>query len=95
MLGCCRPPRERFLVVLLHDTGVRIGEGLGMRRCDMHLLPDSRALGCAVLGPHVHVIRRVNSNGALAKSRFSRTVPASDAVLQWTFALYVDLDVIG
>jgi site-specific recombinase XerD len=81
VLGCCRRPRERFMVVLLHDTGVRIGEGLGMRRCDMHLLPDSRALGCSVLGPHVHVVHRANPNGALAKSRFSRTVPASDAVL--------------
>jgi integrase/recombinase XerD len=82
VLGCCRRPRERFLVVLLHDTGVRIGEGLGLRRCDMHLLPDSRSLGCAVVGPHVHVVQRANPNGALAKSRFSRTVPASDAVLQ-------------
>jgi integrase/recombinase XerD len=82
VLACCRRPRERFMVVLLHDTGVRIGEGLGLRRADMHLLPDSRALGCAVVGPHVHVVHRANPNGALAKSRFSRTVPASDAVLQ-------------
>jgi integrase/recombinase XerD len=82
VLACCRRPRERFLVVLLHDTGVRIGEGLGMRRCDMHLLPDSRSLGCLVVGPHVHVIHRANPNGALAKSRYPRTVPASDAVLQ-------------
>ncbi|MFZ0160948.1 MAG: tyrosine-type recombinase/integrase [Kineosporiaceae bacterium] len=35
-----------------------------------------------MLGPHVHVVHRANPNGALAKSRFSRTVPASDAVLQ-------------
>jgi site-specific recombinase XerD len=82
VLACCRRPRERFMVVLLRDTGVRIGEGLGMRRCDMHLLPDSRALGCLVVGPHVHVIHRANPNGALAKSRCPRTVPASDAVLE-------------
>ena len=87
VLACCRRPRERFLVVLLHDTGVRIGEGLGMRRCDMHLLPDSRALGCSVVGPQVHVIHRANPNGALAKSRYPRTVPASDAVLD-TYADY-------
>jgi integrase/recombinase XerD len=34
-----------------------------------------------VVGAHVHVRHRANPNGALAKSRFPRTVPASDAVL--------------
>ena len=81
VLGCCRTPRERFLVILLHDTGLRIGEALGLRRADMHLLPDSRHLGCATVGAHIHVRHRANSNGALAKSRFPRSVPASDAVL--------------
>lgn len=80
-LESCRRPRERFIMVLLRDAGLRIGEALGLRRSDMHLLPDSRSLGCAVLGAHVHVRHRANPNGALAKSRFPRTVPASDAVL--------------
>ncbi len=66
--------------------GLRIGEALGLRGADMHLLPDSRALGCTVVGAHVHVRHRANPNGALAKSRFPRTVPASDAVL----AAYAD-----
>ena len=81
MLGCCRRRREYFLVILLRDTGLRIGEALGLRRCDMHLLPDSRTLGCTVVGAHLHVRHRTNPNGALAKSRFPRTVPASDAIL--------------
>lgn len=81
VLACCRRPRERFIVVLLRDTGLRIGEALGLRRSDMHLLPDSRSLGCAVVGAHVHVRHRANPNGALAKSRFPRTVPAADDVL--------------
>ncbi|HEX5880214.1 MAG TPA: tyrosine-type recombinase/integrase [Actinomycetota bacterium] len=81
VLACCRRPRERFLVILLLHTGLRIGEALGLRRCDMHLLPDSRSLGCPTVGAHVHVRHRANPNGALAKSRFPRTVPASDAVL--------------
>ena len=81
VLACCRRPRDLFVVILLLETGLRIGEALGLRRCDMHLLPDSRALGCAVVGAHVHVRHRANPNGALAKSRFPRTVPASDAVL--------------
>jgi len=79
--SCCRRPRERFMVTLLRDSGLRIGEALGLRRSDLHLLPDSRWAGCAVLGAHVHVRHRANPNGALAKSRFPRTVPASDAVL--------------
>jgi len=69
------------MVRLLHDSGLRIGEALGLRREDMHLLPDSRSVGCAVVGPHVHVRRRANPNGALAKSRFPRTVPTSDAIV--------------
>lgn len=68
--------RDRFLVALVATTGMRIGEALGLHRQDMHLLADSRSLGCAVAGPHVHVRRRAdNPNGALAKSRFPRTIP--------------------
>jgi len=81
VLACCRRPREHFMVILLLETGLRIGEALGLRRADMHLLPDSRGLGCTVVGAHIHVRHRANPNGALAKSRFPRTVPVSDAVL--------------
>ncbi len=87
VLRHCRRPREVFMVRLMLDTGLRIGEVLGSRREDMHMLVDSRALGCAVVGPHVHVRRRANPNGALSKCRFSRTVPASEAVLA-TYADY-------
>jgi integrase/recombinase XerD len=73
VLGCCQRSRERFMVILLLDTGLRIGEALGLRRADMHLLPDSRSLGCATVGAHVHVRHRANPNGALAKSRFPRS----------------------
>ena len=69
------------MVVLLRDTGLRPGEALGLRREDMHFLPDSRTLGCEVVGAHVHVRRRANPNGAFAKSRFPRVVPASKHVL--------------
>jgi integrase len=44
VLGCCRRARERFLVILLLDTGLRIGEALGLRRAD----PARR---CAMTGP--------------------------------------------
>ncbi|ATL32762.1 hypothetical protein [Streptomyces formicae] len=67
VLGANRA-RDRFLVGLLWVTGMRIGEALGLRREDMHLLSSSRTLGCPIAGPHVHVRRRINTNGALAKS---------------------------
>lgn len=67
--------RDRFLVGLLAVTGMRIGEALGLRREDMHFLSNSRSLGCRVEGPHVHVRRRVNSNGAFAKSVEPRWIP--------------------
>ncbi|MFE2429368.1 tyrosine-type recombinase/integrase [Streptomyces sp. NPDC059373] len=70
--------RDRFLVSLLACTGTRIGEALGLHRQDMHLLSNSAMLGCQVAGPHVHVRRRLNANGALAKSRFSRWIPVTE-----------------
>ena len=70
--------RDKFLIVLLGCTGMRIGEALGLRRQDMHLLASSRALGCEIEGPHVHVRRRrENTNGALAKCPVARTIPAT------------------
>lgn len=79
--------RDRFLVALVAMTGMRIGEVLGLRRQDMHFLSDSRALGCSVAGPHVHVRRRAdNGNGALAKSRFPRSIPVPNEAV----TLYAD-----
>ena len=55
--------------------GLRRGEVCGLRRSDVHLLLDSRALGCEVARAHLHVVRRANQNGAWAKSRRRRVVP--------------------
>lgn len=72
--------RDRLLIALLAVTGIRIGEALGLRREDMHLLASSRLLGCPVDGPHIHVRRRQNANGALAKTRKPRWIPVGDEV---------------
>jgi integrase len=84
MIALTRNARDRFLVALLSCTGMRIGEALGLRREDMHLLPDSRALGCSVDGPHVHVRRRRdNANKALAKARKPRSIPVTAEIVAY------------
>lgn len=48
----------------------------------MHLLPNSRSLGCSVAGAHIHVNRRTdNQNEVLAKSRRPRHLPVADALI--------------
>jgi integrase/recombinase XerD len=76
VLGACRSARDRLVVLLMARAGLRRGEVCGLRRCDVHLLTDSRGLGCEIAGAHVHVIRRDdNPNRAWAKSRRQRAVP--------------------
>lgn len=75
--------RDRFLLVLLWFGGMRIGEALGLRRCDLHFMASSSAVGCRVSGPHLHVVRRDNANRAWAKSRDSRSVPVGPWVLAY------------
>lgn len=86
IIDLTRHARDRFLVSLLAETGARIGEALGLRREDMHLLSNSAVLGCPTVGPHIHVRRRQNANGALAKSRQPRSIPVSDGLA----GLYAD-----
>lgn len=83
LLRACRSARDRLIVLLMARAGLRRGEVLGLRRSDVHLLADSRALGCPVLRPHLHVVRRPdNPNGAVAKSRRQRAVPLDFLTVQ-------------
>ncbi|MFJ1933403.1 tyrosine-type recombinase/integrase [Kitasatospora sp. NPDC088160] len=82
ILSAAGTARDRFLLALLLGTGLRIGEALGLRREDMHFLPDSQHLGCQIAGAHVHVRpRQNNSNGARAKSGRHRHVPVERRVV--------------
>jgi site-specific recombinase XerD len=76
LLAACRSARDRLIVLLLARAGLRRGEAAGLRRSDVHLLADSRLLGCEIPRAHLHVVRREdNPNGAWAKSRRQRVVP--------------------
>jgi len=83
LLRACRSTRDRLIVLLMARAGLRRGEVCGLRRSDVHLLVDSRRLGCEVARAHLHVVRREdNPNGAWAKSRRQRVVPLDFLVVQ-------------
>jgi integrase/recombinase XerD len=83
VLAACRSARDRLIVLLMARAGLRRAEVLGLRRSDVHLLADSRELGCEVVRAHLHVVRREdNPNGAVAKSRRHRSVPLDFLTVQ-------------
>jgi len=89
LLGACRSARDRLIVLLMARAGLRRGELCGLRRSDVHLLNDSRPLGCEITRAHLHVVRREdNPNGAWAKSRRHRAVPLDFLIVQ-AFDTYV------
>lgn len=82
LLRACRSARDRLIVLLMARGGLRRGELCGLRRSDVHLLANSRMLGCEVQRAHLHVVRRANPNGAWAKSRRQRWVPLDFLVVR-------------
>ncbi len=78
LVDACSNARDRFIIEALYGTGLRLAELCGLRLSDLHLVPSAVHLGCKVVGPHLHVVRReTNENGALAKSAHPRTVPVT------------------
>ena len=75
ILDACDRLRDRLLFAVLYDTGMRIGEALGLRHDDI-----------AAAEREVTVRRRDNDNGARAKSATSRTIPVSAELIR----LYAD-----
>jgi integrase/recombinase XerD len=83
VLRGCRSARDQLIVLLLARAGLRRGEALGLHRADVHLMADSRSVGCAIPRAHLHVVRRPdNPNGAIAKSRRQRVVPLDFMTVQ-------------
>lgn len=75
ILDACDRLRDRFLFAVLFDTGMRVGEALGLRHEDW-----------AVAERQVAVVPRINDNGARSKSAEPRTVPVSVELVR----LYAD-----
>ncbi|MEU2874541.1 tyrosine-type recombinase/integrase [Streptomyces olivoreticuli] len=75
ILDACGRLRDRFLFALLHESGVRSGEALGLRHED--IAPAER---------EVSVVPRLNDNGARTKSRQMRQIPVSAELVR----LYAD-----
>jgi integrase/recombinase XerD len=85
VLDACEHLRDRLLFALLWDTGMRVGEALGLRHEDI-----------AAAERHVVITPRVNDNGARVKSGRVRTVPVSAELVRlygdYLHREYGDLD---
>jgi integrase/recombinase XerD len=86
ILAACPRLRDRFLFALLAETGIRIGQALGLRHSDF----VSRRRELKI------VPRDDNANGARAKTRTVTTVPVSAALVrlytEYMHIEYGDLD---
>ena len=75
VLDACERLRDRLLFAVLFETGMRIGEALGLRHEDW-----------AAAERTVAVVPRTNDNGARAKSGESRSIPVAAPLVR----LYAD-----
>ena len=75
ILDACDRLRDRLLFAVLYETGMRIGEALGLRHEDL-----------AAAEREVAVVPRDNGNGARSKSRQPRSIPVSAGLIR----LYAD-----
>jgi integrase len=72
ILAACTHLRDRFLIALLVETGMRIGQALGLRHADV--VSRNRA---------IHIVPRAdNANGARAKTRMTHVVPVSAGLIR-------------
>lgn len=82
LLAACTHTRDQFLLLLLAETGMRVGQVLGLRHADI-----------SVEDGEIQIVpREDNPNGARAKTRTAYTIPVLPDVLQvYTDYLVTDL----
>lgn len=86
LIGACNHLRDKFLVCLLYETGLRIGQALGLRHEDVRSWDNEIQM----------VPREDNANGARAKSLHSYKVHVSKELMrlysQYLMNEYPDID---
>ena len=75
LLEACKRLRDRFLLSLLYESGMRIGQALGLRHADIRSFDGE-----------IEIVARNNLNGARTKARSSYVVHVSKEAM----ALYAD-----
>jgi len=76
LLNACTHIRDRFLLALLYETGMRIGQVLGLKHSDLSVEDGT-----------LHIVPRdQNPNGARAKTRKTYIIPLPEKLLY----LYTD-----
>ena len=81
LVEACSNLRDKFLIRLLYETGLRIGEALGLRHEDMVTGNNNQ----------IKVIPRYdNENYTRAKSGTERTIHVSKELMQWYSAYLID-----
>lgn len=86
LLGACEHQRDRLLIALLAETGMRVGQALGLHHCDV----VSRERTIRI------VPRDDNANGARAKCHSEASIPVSAGLVrlysEYLFDEYGELD---
>jgi integrase/recombinase XerD len=79
VVGACRRARDRFLLLVMNEAGLRLGEALGLRHSDLRLRAGE-----------VHVLAREdNVNDARVKGLKDRVIPVGASVLD-AYADYME-----
>lgn len=82
LLSACTHTRDRFLLALLYETGMRIGQALGLRHEDIQ--PENNQVAI--------VPRDENVNGARAKTRIAYRIPGLPVELMDLYTDYLVSD---
>lgn len=73
LVDSCKRIRDKFLICILYETGMRIGEALGLRHEDIYSSGENE----------IHIVPRLNNyNGARAKSKAERTIHVSQDLMR-------------
>lgn len=80
LLEACTHTRDRLLLALMYETGMRIGQCLGLTHADL-----------SVEDATLHIVPRTdNPNGARAKTRTPQTIPLPEQLLHLYTEYLVD-----